>query len=219
MPSERFRQLEGRLRELRNHLLPDPFDPTGTYENEDKVATSVLAYRVLAHAEIEAYFEDRALEAAREAYKAWNERMHVSRVALCLLAFSGREMALPPATLEAPGDNKRKQWPALIDVGERLEPAVSGYFKLVREENHGIRERNLLALLLPIGLEHTALDPTFLANMDSFGQLRGAAAHTSSRSGVRSAADPADEYNRIVSLIDGIKALDERIDALLDSLS
>ncbi|MBR8072653.1 hypothetical protein KDW23_21930 [Burkholderia cenocepacia] len=219
MPSERYRQLEERLEELRNHLLPTPFDPTGSYEDEDKVATSVLAYRVLAHAEIEAYFEDRALETAQEARKAWLARQHLSRVALCLMAFSGKEMTSPPDTLQAPSENKRKSWPSLVDIGERLMPIVASYYKLVKEDNHGIRERNLLSLLLPIGIEHTALDPTFLANMDSFGQLRGAAAHTSSRRAVRSAADPADEFGRVASLAEGIKAIDECFDALLAGLA
>jgi hypothetical protein len=172
----------------------------------------------LAHAEIEAYFEDRASDAALEARKAWLERQHLSRVALCLIAFSGREMPLPPDTLEAPTDNKRKTWPALIDIGERLLPIVASYFRLVKEDNHGIRERNLLSLLLPIGIEHSSLDPTFLANMDSFGKLRGTAAHTSSRSGVRSAADPADEFNRVLALMEGIKTIDERIDTLIGGL-
>jgi hypothetical protein len=95
---------------------------------------------------------------------------------------------------------------------------VTSYFRLVREDNHGIRERNLLSLLLPIGIDHNSLDPTFLANMDSFGKLRGAAAHTSSRSGVRSAADPADEFNRVLSLMQGIQVIDERFDALIGSL-
>lgn len=219
MPSQRFEQLEERLCELRAHLLPDPFDPTGSYEDEDKVSTSVLAYRVLAHAEIEAYFEDRALETAQEARKAWLTRQHLSRVALCLVAFSGREMARPPDSLEAPTDNKRKTWPTLIDIGERLNPIIASYHRLVKEENHGIRERNLLSLLLPLGIEHSALDPTFLANMDSFGQLRGAAAHTSSRRAVRSAADPADEFNRVASLTDGIKSIDECFDVLMSELA
>jgi hypothetical protein len=215
--SERYDQLENRLLELRNHLLPTPFDATGTYD-DDKVATSVLAYRVLTHAEIEAYFEDRVLDAALGAKKAWAERKHVSRVALCLLAFSGKDMPAPPDTLEAPSENKRKVWPGLIEIGQRFEPIVTSYFKMVREDNHGIRERNLLSLLLPVGLEHARLDPTFLANMDSFGKLRGAAAHTSSRRGVQSAADPADEHARVNGLLEGIKVLDGHLDELIAGL-
>jgi hypothetical protein len=215
MASERFVQLQAQLATLRAHLLPDPFEETGLYDNQEKVATAALGYRVLAHAEIEAYFEDRALEVANRASLAWEKTMHISKVSLCLLAFSGREMALPPETLDPPTENKRKAWPMMLDVGERLTPVVAAYNYYVRRENHGIKEKNLLALLLPIGVDPTKLDPTFLAGIESFGSMRGQTAHTSSQVAIRRAVDPKEELNRVESLLPGIEA----IDALLDSLA
>lgn len=215
MASERLTHLVAQLAELRRHLLPDPFDETGVYEDEDKVAMTALAYRVLAHAEIEAYFEDRALEAANSARAAWDERSHVSRIALCLLAFSGKEMPSPPDTLEAPTENKRKAWPMLVDVSERFAPVVTSFHHYVRTENHGVREKNLLSLLLPLGIGPAQLDPTFLAAIDSFGSLRGQAAHTSSRRAVRQAINPAEEYRRVEGLMPGIEAIDSLLDDLI----
>ena len=172
MSSERFKQLEEQLASLRGCLLPAEFDPTGTYEDQHGVSTRALAYRVLAHAEIESFFEDRALEPVSRAQLAWETNRHVSHVALCLVGFSGKEMAPPPHTLEAPTDNKRKAWAALIDIGQRLLPIISTFHYQVRSENHGIKERNLLSMLLPIGVDHGKIDPAFLADMDSFGALR-----------------------------------------------
>lgn len=217
MPSPRFEQLKTLISTLRTHLLPAAFDPTGSYENQDEVSTRVLAYRVLAHAEIESYFEDRSIEVLSRAREAWDQG-HVSRSALCLIAFSGKAMELPPDTLEAPEDNKRKVWPSLIDVNKKFLPVASSFHRMVRNDNHGIKERNLLSLLLPIGINHEHIDPAFLADMDSFGALRGIAAHSSASTTATQASDPEVELKRVQTLLPGIEAMDIEFDALIASL-
>jgi hypothetical protein len=218
MASERFQQLQEQLEAVARCLLPAQFDPTGSYDDQDGVSTRALAYRVLSHAEIESYFEDRALEPVSRAQAVWESGRQVSHVALCLVGFSGKEMALPPATLEAPSDNRRKAWPALVDIGHRLLPIISTFHYQVRNENHGVKEKNLLAMLLPIGIAHAKIDPTFLADMESFGALRGQAAHTSGRTTARQAVDPEGEQKRVLSLLPGIAAIDAEIDALLAAM-
>lgn len=215
MASERFQQLEEQLKALARCLLPAAFDPTGTYDDQEGVSTRALAYRVLAHAEIESYFEDRALEPVSRAQVVWETSRHVSHVAFCLVGFSGKEMTSPPATLDAPSENKRKSWPALVDIGHRLLPVISTFHHLVRNENHGIKERNLLSLLLPIGVAPAKIDPAFLADMESFGALRGLAAHSSGKTTARQAVDPEGEQKRVQALLPGIAAVDAEIDGLL----
>ncbi|PTQ79215.1 hypothetical protein C8R21_13235 [Nitrosospira multiformis] len=215
MPSERFLQLQDQLRLLRTHLLPDQFDPTGTYDNYECVAIQSLAYRVLAHAEIESFFEDRALEAATLAHSAWESGRRVSHIAFCLLGFSGREMSLPPPTLEAPTDNKRKTWPSLVDIDKRLLPVISDFHQFIRSGNHGIKEKNLLSMLLPIGIEPKKIDSAFLAEMESFGALRGLAAHTSGKMTAKQGINPAEELKRVESLMPGIEFLDTEINTLI----
>ena len=56
-----------------------------------------------------------------------------------------------------------------IDIGQRLLSIIATFHHHVRNENHGIKERNLLSLLLPIGIAHGKIDPAFLADMESFG--------------------------------------------------
>lgn len=218
MASPRYQQLEEQLKILRTCLLPKEFDPTGTYDDQDAVSTRALAYRVLAHAEIESFFEDRTLEPVSRAQMVWESTRHVSHVALCLLGFSGKEMAPPPTTLEAPSDNKRKVWPALVDIGQRLLPIIATFHHHVRNDNHGVKEKNLLALLLPIGVAHGKIDPAFLADMESFGALRGLAAHSSGKTTARQAVDPEAEQKRVLALLPGIEALDAEIDALLAAM-
>ena len=216
MPSNRLDQLKKQIDVLRSHLLPRDFDPTGTYENQDQVSTQALAFRVLAHAEIESYFEDRTLEAVAQARHAW-EKGVVTRTAACLFAFCGRELSAPPETLVAPSENKRKDWPSKIDVSAKFVPIASGFHNLVRNENHGIKERNLMSLLIPIGFHHDKFDPALLADLDSFGALRGAAAHSSRGMAATQSVDPRTELERVTKLYSGIDAVDAQFDALMDA--
>lgn len=215
MKSARLIQLEQQLDLLKEHLLPDSFDPTIVDLEHDAISTRILAYRLLAHAEIESFFEERVLEVLSLAHLSWKKTRAISRVAFCLLAFSGREMTLPPATLEAPSDQERKKWGIFIDVGEKLAPVISDFHRSVSKENHGIKEKNLLSMLLPIGVQHSSIDPTFLADINSFGALRGLSAHnSSSKSSVRQGLNPMDELNRVTGLLEGIESLDKEINAL-----
>ena len=51
----------------------------------------------------------------------------------------------------------------------------------VTRENHGIKEKNILGLLLPVGVLETDLDPVWMGTMSSFGASRGVVAHTSAK--------------------------------------
>lgn len=214
MPSLRLNSLRERVEELRAHLLPAVFDPTGNYAERDRIGTTALSFRVLAHAEIETYFEDRVVEIAKAALNAWKSKQHVSRTALYLVAFSGNEMARPPDTLTAPNDNKRKTWPDLLDIQARLEKASSEFIGRVLKENHGIREKNILAMLIPIGVDSN-IDNVLVTNLDNLGQRRGEAAHSSTSSQVRQGVDPKDEYERVTLILAGLGPVDSELDKLL----
>ena len=60
MSSPRYKLLSRRINELRRHLLPAKFDPTGTYS--PRVHERCRAFRLLVHAEFEAFIEDRVSE-------------------------------------------------------------------------------------------------------------------------------------------------------------
>lgn len=216
MASARYTVLLERIEHLRKHLLPAVFSETGLYADDDEVAIKTLSFRVLTHAEIESFLEDRVIEIAKLALQEWKGRKLVSRVLLGLLAFSGQEMKKPPVCLAPPNSNKAKIWSEVISSNSRLEKSVSGFVRAVQHDNHGIRESNLLSILLPVGMESTELDPTLVADLDSFGRSRGEAAHSStSGSRVRQSLDPKDEYRRVLELISGMRAIDHRLDELL----
>jgi hypothetical protein len=67
MASSRLTDVHIRIEDLRMYLLPAPFLLPGSYEDERSVHIRTVSFRVLAHAEIETYFEDRVVEIAKVA--------------------------------------------------------------------------------------------------------------------------------------------------------
>jgi hypothetical protein len=47
------------------------------------------------------------------------------------------------------------------------------------KSNHGIKEADVLKLFLPLGIQHTKLDPMLVADLSSYGSARGEVAHKS----------------------------------------
>lgn len=215
MSSCRFVLLKASIEALRSYLLPEKFEDNGIYADEHRVSTLTLAFRVQSHAEMESYFEDRVEEIATSAWRLWETNCRMSRPALCLMAFCKRERQAPPDTLAPPQPTQAKDWNERLLVEERLRIAVTSFTKYVRNENNGIREKNLMALLLPIGLNPASIDPLLLADIDAFGRKRGEAAHSSTATKVQEGIDPRAEYEAVMSIVDGMNSLDQCLSELL----
>ncbi len=93
-------------------------------------------------------------------------------------------------------DLKFENDPNSNDIRHRVNRTVNHYVKTVVDMNHGIKENNILKVLLPLGIEITKLDKTWLSVMESFGSTRGRFAHSSSLS-VQTSIDRNTELNRI----------------------
>jgi len=209
--SVRFRTLTKELNRLKKQFIPKS-NPTGSYSDRQLALT--LAYRVFAHAEIEAYFEERVWEVALNAKKNWDSQGKTCRTLICLLAFSGQMMEVAPDKLSpTKGSTKIKE--EKIKVNKKIDSAIES-FKRVINQNHGIKEANLLALLLPIGIDTDDLDSAWLATMNAFGEERGVAAHTSATSGqtIR-VLNPINELRRVEQIIQELLRVDELIDNLM----
>jgi hypothetical protein len=215
MPSSRFQVLAERIEELRQLLLPAEFDPTGSYAHPMQTTTCALSFRVLAHAELESYLEDRALEVATTALQAWRTRKHVSIVAFHLIAFSGMIAELPPDTLYTTDQNKIKTWQARITIDDRFDKSVNDYHNKIRNKNHGVKEKNIVSMFIPLGFDMSNCDELFLQTMSTFGEARGTVAHTSGRSHVQKAVDPKDEYTVLLNILAALDRIDSEFDRLL----
>lgn len=206
--SARFRTLCKELNRLKKQFLPN-ISPTGLYS--DRQIARTIAYRVLAHAEIESYFEDRVWEVVRNVKRNWDNSGKAHRTLICLLAFSGQTMDTPPDKLDPTKPNFEKK----VKVDKKIDSAISS-FRRVITQNHGLKEANILALLLPIGIESNELDPALLATMNTFGEQRGVVAHSSATAYRTSQPpDPASELNTVQQITQGLSQVDELINNLM----
>lgn len=207
--SRRYRELGRAVSKLRKALLPRRFSPTGTYRSEESVHLGAVSFRILVHAEIEAFIEDRALELFDEGWKAWSVSRVPTRVILGLLGYSGTSTMLPPGKLGGDAANQK----AYDDLATPVQSA-NNVWRASHRENHGVKEANVLRLLLPLGIESTELDTTLLADLTSYGADRGTVAHRSSV-GVGRYADPREEVQRAEQLVASLRALDRVLDVAL----
>lgn len=211
--SVRFRALERSLKTLKSHLLPSSLSATGNYTQAEYIRAA--AFRVLAHAELEAYFEDRVWDVALKSVQRLKSSGKSSRVVLALLAFSGLKLEGPPDQLSPPPGVGQNIWSEKVELENKLDAALAA-FKRVIDGNHGVREKNLLGLLLPVGVGPAELDATWLATIDSFGERRGTYAHRSYGAyGTTHVPDPGTELSTAETIVQGVHALDAILSRLL----
>ncbi|MTJ08822.1 HEPN domain-containing protein [Anabaena sp. UHCC 0204] len=209
--SNRFRILNQELSRLKKQLIPKP-SFTGLYS--DRQLTRTVAYRVLAHAEIESYLEDRAWEVVQNAKNIWDNTGKINLTLICLLGFSGLTMDAPPETLSPKKGNKTVK-DEQIKIQKKIDLALAN-FKRIINENHGLKEKNLLALLLPIGLDIKDLDTSWLVTMNTFGENRGEVAHKSaSFYSIIQPINPVDEVNMVKQIIQDLLKIDELMNLLM----
>ena len=216
MGSIRYKELKNEILQLRRDLLPKKFRSSSQYEQED--ITKTIAYRVLVHAEIEAYLEDRSRDIALAAVKAWKDRNQASKTLLALIAFSGRIMEKPPNSMSPEQLSQVGQWDEKIKLSKKIDLAMND-FHYVLNNNNGIKEANIVRLLLPIGVDCDELDTVLVADLNSYGVSRGLVAHQRFESyRTTEQIDPKEELKKVMSLVEGMANIDRIFEQLLVSL-
>jgi hypothetical protein len=184
--------------ELRRHALPTKFDDTGNYS--PRKIDRVRGFRVLAHAEIESCLEDLVGETVDAAYQAWWLDQEPRTTLISLMAFSERDFPARQALAEDGGP----------DMRERVTAAKDDFMRWVKVENHGIRERNVLKLLLPVGIREHEIETAWLATIDGFGSNRGTTAHQSANK-PQTLPDPKSELETVKAIVRGMVPIDRRL--------
>lgn len=205
--SDRFKEMRVRLRELRRHLLPSEFSPTGDYT--DRQLDRARGYRLLVHAEIESYLEDVAKEITTSAIRRWKHDRHPSALLIAFLAsFHSSWNTNSDASNEEIIQLAKSRVNSKDAIGDVIDLAQKQFIQIVKD-NHGVKEKNFKSLILPIGIDMNCIDNTWMTNLDNFGRLRGEIAHNTKR--IASQINPLDEFNRVKELEVGLKELDLRI--------
>lgn len=195
--SRRFRELESRIDTITKHLLPKT-KIRGNYTKEEQ--DKIKSYLLLIHAEIESFFEDRVHHKINLAFKNWRTKRQRSMILLSVMAFRDEEISYKP-------------FKNYKDIESRLDKALNSFNHYIKVKNHGIKEENILNLLLPLGIEENQIDSTWLATMESFGGLRGRIAHSSAK--IKLTLDPVTEQSTVNLIMTEIKKLDFLINKLI----
>lgn len=160
---------------------------------------------MLCHAEVEAFLEERVMEVVNRVYADWCGAGKVSASLIALLAYEEEARQAPTSVLKPP----QKVAP---NLNERIERAKNAFVYYVQTKNNGVKEDNILRMLLPLGVTEPQISVTWLSSMNSWGTGRGTVAHRAK--GMQTALDPQTELNTVRGILVEIK----RIDSLLGKL-
>lgn len=203
MPSLRFKDLSRRITELRKTLLPRQFDPTGSYP--ERVYERTRAFRVLVHAEFESFIEDRAIEVVNSGFKDWKSTGRVAPSLLAVVAYKDSVDDVPKSLVDA--SSSKKKYP---NLEARVEAAKNNLNHYLRTMNNGIKEKDLLRILLSVGLTEDDIDSTWISITDSWATERGDAAHQSAVK-LQVKPDPDHELKTVRTIRDGFREIDSQL--------
>lgn len=193
--SLRHKQLLSRIKSIESNLLPS-IKIAGNYTKKE--SDLIRSYVLLVHAEIESYFEDVAEKKAEKSKENWMSNRTKSNCLLSIMSFLSNEINWD--TIQ----NSSKQ-----KLDFRVTRVTLHYIEKLKS-NHGVKSKNILNMLLPLGIESNLIDQGWLNTMDSFGAKRGLIAHSTSR--VQNQIDLVTEKNDINNaILPEIKNLDELI--------
>lgn len=202
--STHFKQLTKNLGELEKAFLSMKKKPDGSYTVTE--LAMARAYELLVHAEIEYYFENIAEEVVKTAYSKWKSNKKPSHVLMSVTAFVNIKEKIPE---KVSSQKINRDEEGLIE--NRLQKYVSNYMATIKN-NHGVKEINLLKILLPLGIHLNEIDTTFLISINSFGRDRGKTAHSSMK--VQYHTDPFTKQIEVMNILTEIGKLDNKIISL-----
>ena len=123
----------------------------------------------------------------------------------------GKGLAASPAGID--GEVADGAWGlhAKEEMKEVVDVAIKQYRK-IQDDNHGVREENLMRLILPVGVRKDDLDALWITNLNEFGKRRGDLAHKAVKA--QQQIDPKNELQVVDALVVGLKKLDQLITEL-----
>ncbi len=212
--SQEFIEFRDRIRFLEQVLLKSSL--LNVSEPTPEEVIKILSFRLMAHAEIEDFVESRVENIAISASAAFTNGV-VSKALLSIASFTESSVGAPAPSLAPSQPSQAQNWLTRLHLTERTRRYVTAFVKAIKN-NHGIKEENLLALLLPVGVPAQSIDPIWLADCDSFGSDRGDAAHRSSTR-VSATPNPVDERDKVYRIVEGLRSLDAEFSGLLNEIA
>lgn len=183
MASTHFTHLSQSVLELKRIYLDGALSVPIPNPDHQELARAFL---VLIHAELEYFVEEALRDLAQHSFLAATGG-NFGRPAIAFMAFSGLE-PLHGGTALSTGKKKAPR-----QLATRFGAAHAALVQTL-DKNCGVREKHLAAMAIPLGLDASSIDNTWLNELDAFCSSRGAFAHTSrtSKRGSHLAVNPKD---------------------------
>lgn len=185
-----YDDLKNRTQLLENTFLNFPNSDSSITANQDKIK----AYILLTHSELEFYFEQIALNIKDAAVLPTIRRGNYSNIPLDLFVYTHKQ-------LDPDSD---------IDYNARGEKVFNHFVQKIKK-NNGIKKKDILSLLLPLGIEYHTITEILLNTLDTYGENRGLFAHTGSKSHATKILDRNTEVTFVKQLLQMIETLDDFI--------
>lgn len=187
------------LQELSSALLA--INPTAAYTLDEYI--KARAFVVLAHGVIEDYLEGICLEVVDGALKSFKSDGRARTALLALVHYTG--------TGVVPDSYGGGPW----SLRQGLDASRQRLFQWA-DKNNGIKEKDVLRLLLPTGLKETDMTSAWLAAMSNLGEMRGQVAHRGHPQRAQTPIDPKDALDHIEAITSTLCRIDARLVALRD---
>lgn len=197
--SKRYDTLRIRLELLETHYVEELYEKSDLGELEDRDYDLCRGYRVLCHAEIESYLEDRAEELLIFSINQWKKEKKITKSLLSLFSYF--------KFIENHNTN----------LETKIGKICNDFRSEVIKQNHGLKEANLKNLFKPLGIDFSSndLDQTWINTMNSYGESRGITAHTSYQT--QRPIDLTTERTNLEQIKEGLEHLDQLVNNLLAS--
>lgn len=192
--SREYRLMERRIEFLGNTLIKDFMDKDAIKLSKKEIELA-RSYRLLVHAELEDYFESIAKKLLLKAKDKWTKYKKPNLTTLALFAHS--------KYIEK-GTTSTKVNKIIIDFKSE-----------VIDQNHGIKEKNIEKMFIPLGVDKDNIDVALLSTLDTFGAKRGETAHRSGK--VQQPIDLRTEVGNVNFIVNSIKEFEDSISNILKS--
>jgi len=165
-PTEFYQTLRKAVRQAEALLWGVPEHGSITKLHHIRVQSFVL----MTHAAIEQYLEELGEAAALKARKRYKEKGHISKTLLALITSNSIKRNIEGISyVENLSDIS-------VGIEESSKNACTAYVMLCKK-NNGIKSKDQKALLLPVGVDPSQVDPVVFNGLNTLGTHRGDIAH------------------------------------------
>lgn len=181
-----YRYLEKRIKKLEKHF---DFRP-GIHGNTPLQEDRLKGFCILCHAEFEDYFESIAKRIFHSSLDEWKTRKVAN---FQLTSFF---------VLQEPIELKADTYTKSLLLASRYDDIL--------KSNHGIKEANIKKMYKPLGYDIGDFDPLLISELNTFGERRGASAHSSARH-TTIMLDKVTEYDRVDRILNMLIAFESAV--------